>query len=92
MHRIRAKLSSKSQVTLPARIRSSLRVNPGDQIVWEIDDTGRVTINAAPKTTVKELKGIVPSIGRPMSDDFDEEIEEAMADMASQQDELTAIQ
>jgi antitoxin PrlF len=92
MQRIRAKLSSKSQVTLPAKVRAALHIKPGDQIVWEVDDAGQVVISAAPKLTVRDLKGIVPAIGRPMSDDFDAEIEEAMADVAARKHPLAVGQ
>ena len=90
MQRIQAKLSSKSQVTLPADVRKVLGVGPGDQILWKVDDDGNVSISAAPKLTVPDLRGIVPAIDRAMSDDFDAEIEEAMADLSVEERGLTA--
>jgi len=83
MQRIQAKLSSKSQVTLPANVRDVLGVGPGDRILWKVDDDGKVSISAAPKLTVRDLRGIVPAIDRAMSDDLDAEIEEAMADLTA---------
>lgn len=81
MQRIQTKLSSKSQVTLPSDVRDVLGVGPGDQILWMVDDSGNVSISAAPRLSVRGLRGIVPAIDRAMSDDFDAEIEEAMADL-----------
>jgi len=89
MQRIQARLSSKSQVTLPADVRDVLGVGPGDQILWKVDDDGNVSISAAPRLTVRNLRGIVPAIERAMSDDFDSEIEEAMADLSVENRGLT---
>jgi AbrB family looped-hinge helix DNA binding protein len=81
MQRFYAKLSSKNQITLPARAREVLGLGPGDHIRFEIDENKRVTLWADPRFAVRELRGIVPAIDRPMSDDFDAEIDEAMQDM-----------
>ena len=81
MQRFYAKLSSKNQITLPALVRKVLGLGPGDHIRFEIDENKRVTLWAHPRLAVRELRGIVPAIDRPMSDDFDAEIDEAMQDM-----------
>lgn len=39
-----ARISSKGQVTVPARIRKALHVSSGDLIAWDLDEQGRVTI------------------------------------------------
>lgn len=89
MQRFYAKLSSKNQITLPAQVRQVLGVGPGDRILFEIADDKKVALRAAPRLTVRELKGIVPAIDRVMSDDFDAEIEEAMQDMVERELGLT---
>lgn len=91
MQRFYAKLSSKSQFTVPAEVRHVLGVGPGDHIRFEIDNAENVTLWADPRFTVRELRGIVPAIDRAMSDDFDAEIEEAMQDMAERELGLTPV-
>ncbi len=39
-----AKISSKGQVTVPAKVRQALHVKCGDMIAWNIDEQGRVTL------------------------------------------------
>jgi len=44
---IRSKLTSKSQTTLPQAVRRALNVQPGDELVYEIDGS-RVVLQKAP--------------------------------------------
>ena len=81
MKRIRATLSSKSQVTLPAPVREILGVRAGETIVFEVSDSGAVSLSK-PKFTIADLRGILPPLDPPPSPDFEAEIDEAMADMA----------
>jgi AbrB family looped-hinge helix DNA binding protein len=81
MRRILAHLSSKGQMTLPRQARRALGVGPGDSIMVEIDDDNRVTISK-PKFTIADLRGILPALDPPPSADFEQEIEEAMAERA----------
>jgi AbrB family looped-hinge helix DNA binding protein len=82
MKTIRAHLSSKSQVTIPADVRAKLKVQAHDPVDFVIDGN-TVTLRRAPYT-VEDLKGIVPALDRPVSDDFDQEIDEAMEDMVDE--------
>ncbi len=91
MRRFTAKLSSKNQITVPAEVRQVLGIGPGDRILFEIAEDKKVTLRAVPRLTVSELKGIVPALDRVMSDDFDAEIEEAMADLAERELGLPAL-
>ncbi len=43
---ITSKLTSKSQTTIPQPIRAALRLKPGDEIVYRIED-GRVSLTKA---------------------------------------------
>jgi|GEM_PF-369329 len=57
------KVTSKGQITIPAHIRHEMRLIAGDklELVWM--DDGSYTL--VPLTySVKDLKGIVPSIGK----------------------------
>ncbi len=57
-------ISSKGQVTIPAEIRSKLRLNTGDKVDFVLFDGGRVEM--IPKRgSVHALKGIVKWSGKP---------------------------
>jgi antitoxin PrlF len=43
---ITSRLTSKSQTTIPQPIRAALRLKPGDEIVYRIED-GRVSLTKA---------------------------------------------
>jgi len=60
------RVTSKGQITIPAKIRDELRLIAGDKIELVRMDDGSYTL--VPLTySVKDLKGIVPSIGRQVS-------------------------
>lgn len=44
---VRAKVTSKGQITLPKSIREQLRVVPGDRVVFHIAEDGSVRLEAA---------------------------------------------
>lgn len=56
-------ITRKGQVTIPKRIREVLRVKPGDQIDFVVEDDGRVAVRAA-TLHVSELKGLLYRPGR----------------------------
>ncbi len=63
-----AKITSKGQVTLPARMREELALNTGDRIVFVSGDDGKYWIEAR-TTRLSDLRGIVKDIpGRLTSD------------------------
>lgn len=45
---IRGTLSSKGQVTIPARILRELRLKPGDKVIFEIEGTGLKVLPSRP--------------------------------------------
>jgi AbrB family looped-hinge helix DNA binding protein len=58
-----AKLSSKSQIVIPAEIRRKLRVRPGDTLEMTLkDDT--VTIRKAPASYLEALENCVSDLWR----------------------------
>ncbi len=44
----RARVTSKNQLTLPAGVSAFLHVRPGDDVVFDIDDEGRVDVSGPP--------------------------------------------
>ena len=79
MERVSAKLTSKGQITLPAKVRERLGVEPGDRIDFVESETGNVQIVARRKTFA-DLRGIVPYDGPPLSDeDIGRWVQEARA-------------
>ena len=82
MQRIRSKLSSKGQLTLPLRVRNALGVEPEDQVIFVISDDGAVAVEPLREYSLEELDGIVPALARPTSPDFGIEIREAMDEAA----------
>lgn len=54
-----ATMTSKGQTTIPAEIRSYLKLHTGDKVEFIVEDGGKVILE--PLTTdVKELKGMLP--------------------------------
>jgi AbrB family looped-hinge helix DNA binding protein len=48
-----AKVSSKGQVTIPKWLRTELKINKGDNVLFEIDGGGRLLLRASPLTLRK---------------------------------------
>ncbi|MCC6984715.1 MAG: AbrB/MazE/SpoVT family DNA-binding domain-containing protein [Bauldia sp.] len=72
-----AKVTSKGQITLPADLRESLGVKPGDRVVFTKDEAGKVHLSAQ-RGTLADLFGIVKIKGpRPTSADIERWIQEA---------------
>lgn len=42
-----SRLSSKGQVTIPAEVREKLRLEPGDTVIYELDDEQRAILRRA---------------------------------------------
>lgn len=68
MEPVSAKVTSKGQITLPAKLRQRLGVEPGDRIEFIESETGKVEIVARRKTFA-DLRGIVPYAGPPLTDE-----------------------
>jgi antitoxin PrlF len=72
-----ATVSANGQITIPAEVRRELGIEPGSRIAITLNDDGmRVS---RPLKTVADVAGILKPL-HPVSEDFDDEIEEAMAD------------
>lgn len=61
-----ATLTSKGQVTIPAKVRVSMGLDAGDRIEFIEMDDGTFTIMAATHS-VKDLKGMIRKTANPVS-------------------------
>ena len=53
---ITSKLTAKAQTTIPQAVRTSLRLKPGDELAYVIED-GRVILSKARKRAVEDPFG-----------------------------------
>jgi antitoxin PrlF len=67
-----ARITSKSQTTVPKSIREFLHVAPGDEIVFEIDE-GAVTVRKLPAADREWLKAVGSALSE-WTDDLDDEL------------------
>ena len=84
--KILATITSKGQITLPARHRKAWGLKPGDQIAFDPPESGSVRIEPRKKRSVleriDELK--LPSAPRPLTPrDIDDAAAQAMAEKES---------
>ena len=80
-YKLNATLTSKGQVTLPAKLRKILDLKAGDQISFAFEDATRVVLSKRGRRSIfasrKELAPL--SLGRPlMQADIDRAVTEAM--------------
>lgn len=68
MDTFEATVTSKGQVTLPARLRAALGLKAGDKLVFHRRADGEVTV-ASQTTTLRSLCGIVTSAPRTVDGD-----------------------
>lgn len=81
MREYTATVTSKGQLTLPAPLRRQLGIEPGDQVVFVLDDAESATVRRV-EHDVQSVRGLIPTPPGLISEDFDDLIEEAMADHA----------
>lgn len=71
-----ATVTSKGQITIPVKVRNSLRLNTGDRVQFVETDKGKFVMTAANRS-IRELEGILWQKGRkPVTI---EEMDEAIA-------------
>ena len=78
MREVSVKLSSKSQVTVPAEVRRELAIGPHDRLSFVIED-GVVTVRP-PRFTLEDVFGSVPPLGEGKDMDFKRIAEDAWED------------
>jgi AbrB family looped-hinge helix DNA binding protein len=61
---VRAKVTSKGQITLPVALRKRLGVKPGDSVVLEMNGRGATLLPEDPGSAFEKYRGIgTPGIG-----------------------------
>jgi|UPI00056CCA00 AbrB family looped-hinge helix DNA binding protein len=73
-----AKVTSKGQITLPADVRRSLHLKPGDRVDFIRNDAGNFEIKARGRR-LSDLRGIVKPDFPVTGEDIDRWIKEARA-------------
>ena len=76
-----ATVTSKGQLTLPIAVRRKLGIDPGDQVAIVIEDDNNARLRRV-EHDVASVRGLIPAPPGLETDDFDDLIEEAMADHA----------
>lgn len=54
---VRARITSKGQVTIPAAVRRQLRVGSGDEVVFEFDSGERASVSPLRRRPASALSG-----------------------------------
>ena len=53
-----AKVTAKGQTTIPQKIRSALKVKPGDLISWEVTASGHVEVRRVQPADAEYLRAV----------------------------------
>ena len=64
-----ARLSSKSQIVIPAEIRRRLGIEPGDELLVEVEDD-RIVIRKSSKSALERLAGFAGPRWRGYADEI----------------------
>lgn len=83
MRAFTATVTSKGQLTLPIALRRSLGIEPGDRVVFVLDDDDSARLRRV-RNTIKSVRGSIPTPPGLESADLDDMIEEAMSDHADE--------
>jgi antitoxin PrlF len=67
-----AKITSKGQTTVPREVRAALAVRPGDSIVWDVHEDGRVEVRRAHPLDIEFLRGLESTLSEWSSPEDDE--------------------
>jgi antitoxin PrlF len=82
-YRATAVIASNGQITLPDAIRERLGVKDGDQLTFDIADSGELTVTPIIRRSIfEDLDELtLPSLGRPLTrKDIDDAIAETVAE------------
>jgi len=52
---LRAKLTSKGQITIPVAVRRKFNLQPGDELIFDFDNKGEIKVKPLKKKTLTEL-------------------------------------
>lgn len=79
MRRYLGSLDRERRVDVPDEILRHLGIEATDSVCFAISESGAVEVK---RTTISDLYGIVPALPPDSTQDIDEQIREAMEDMA----------
>lgn len=57
---LKTRLTSKGQVTIPAAVRHKLNIQPGDDLLFEINPDGEIKVRALKRKRLTELYASLP--------------------------------
>jgi len=69
---ITSKLTTKSQATIPAKIRTILGVHPGDSIVFEVSENSKVLLRKATPIDLEFAKALEDTLSEWLSKNDEE--------------------
>ncbi len=69
---ITSKLTSKSQATIPGKIRTILGVHPGDSIVFEVNENSKVLLRKATPIDLEFAKALEGTLSEWLSKNDEE--------------------
>jgi len=81
--RIRAKVTSKGQITLPAALRKALHLRAGDDVTFVRDRQGRYLVEAR-SPSLQDLKGFIKDAEPVTQMDIDDAIGKAISQKFAQ--------
>jgi AbrB family looped-hinge helix DNA binding protein len=67
MKEVVASIDNKGRVVIPAEIRTHLGLDRGGQIVFVLEDDGRVELKGVKYPTVASLRGAAGKLAQPLS-------------------------
>jgi AbrB family looped-hinge helix DNA binding protein len=85
MSPLSAKVTSKGQITLPAKLRAELGLKPGDRVDFHRTRDGRMEMTANTRT-LKDLRGIIKSDVALSMEELDRAISEAWSAPSSERE------
>jgi antitoxin PrlF len=66
------KITSKGQTAVPREVRGALSVRPGDSVVWDVREDGRVAVRCANSLHIELLRGLASTLSEGSSPEDDE--------------------
>lgn len=85
-----ATVTSKGQVTLPAALRSALRLRAGDKLIFSKDESGAIRVEAR-QHGMSDLRGIVRTGGPATAVQIQQWIEESRESRAGVIERATSV-
>lgn len=74
-------VTSKGQVTIPIEIRRYLGLEPSDRVTFVVSAAGDVVLRST-RATIERHRGSVPALAGDATQNFDEQLRDAMEEFA----------